>query len=168
MSLSIKKVLDIVIKVIEWACMISFGVMIILVGLQVVMRFVAKNAFDMSWSEEAVRFLLCWMVFLGAVIIYESHGHVWVANLVDFVPKPVRRGMLFISYVIQICFFISIFVGTAIYFPVISTQYSNMLHIPLTIVYCVIPITGAVSLIFCIRDLIGIVTGKADGDTAAG
>ena len=150
------------VKIIELCCMVIFAVMILLVGAQVVMRFIAQNASDMSWSEEAVRFLLCYMVFFGALLLYESQGHVWVTNLVDAVPAPIRKLMLFISYIVQAAFFIAILVGAMSYLPTVAMQKSNVLHLPLHYVYAVVPITAAFSLVFCIRDAVCLLLGKGD------
>lgn len=150
------------VRIIELCCIIIFAVMTLLVGIQVVMRFIGKNAYDMSWSEEAVRFLLCYMVFLGGVLLYESHGHVWVTNLVDAVPASARKIMLFISYIIQVAFFVAILVGSASYLPTVAMQKSNVLHLPLNYVYAIIPATAVLSLVFCIRDAVLLVLGKGD------
>lgn len=150
------------IRIIEICCIVIFAAMTLMVGAQVVMRFLAGNKVDMSWSEEAVRFLLCYMVFFGALLLYESHGHVWVNNLVDAMPTPIRKLMLFVSYAIQLAFFVAILVGTVSYMPVVATQKSNVLHIPLQYVYAVIPITAVCSIVFCIRDTILLLLGKGD------
>ena len=150
------------IKIIQIICIIFFAAMVILVGLQVFMRFVAKNAVDMSWSEEAVRFLLCWMTFLGCVVLFENHGHVWVANLVDSVPKPVRRILLIAAHIVEIAFVAMIFVGTNKFMPIVATQKSNVLHIPMNYVYIIIPITAALIGIFAVRDLILLIIGKGE------
>jgi TRAP-type C4-dicarboxylate transport system permease small subunit len=136
--------------------------MTLLVGAQVLVRFITKNAIDMSWSEEATRFLLCYMVFFGTVLVYESHGHVWVSNLVDAVPNVVRKIMLTLSYLVQLFFCGAVFLGSAQYMPIVATQYSNVLHIPLNYLYAIIPVTIAFILAFCIRDLILMLMGKGD------
>lgn len=143
-------------------CVLVFAVMILLVGLQVVMRFIAHNAVDMSWTEELVRVLLCWMTFFGTVLVYEEHGHVWVANLVDAVPTAARKLMLLLSYLIQIVFLVAVLLGATEYLPTVATQTTPVMHIPLPLTYVVIPITAAVTLLFCVRDMILMLQGKGD------
>ena len=139
---------------------IDFIIMILLVGGQVLVRFVAANAINTSGWEELTRFLLCYLTFLGAVVLYESHGHVWVANLVDAVPKPVRRIILILSYIVQFAFFVIILIGTKDIMPSLKTQSSSVLHIPFNIVYIGIPFMAVCCMVFCIRDFIYILQGK--------
>ena len=148
------------VRIVEILLIVIFCAMILIVGAQVVIRFVAANAINMSGTEEITRFLLCYLTFLGTTLLYEEKGHVWVANLVDAVPAPVRRILLILSYAVQLAFFISIFVGAGKIFPVLATQKSNVTHIPLNIVYVGIPLMAAFCLIFCIRDIILIIMGK--------
>ena len=150
------------VKIIEVFCIVVIAVMVLLVGAQAIMRFILANKVDMSWSEEAVRFLLCYMVFFGTVLVYEKHGHVWVSNLVDAVPVSVRKILLTLSYLVQLAFCICVFLGTARYMPVVKTQFSNVLHIPLNYVYMIIPVTIAFTMVFCVRDLIMLLMGKGD------
>jgi len=146
--------------VVKALLVIDFCAMILIVGAQVIVRFVAANAINMSGAEELTRFLLCYLTFLGATVLYESHGHVWVANLVDAVPKPVRRVLMIFSYIVQFAFFIIVLIGTKQIFPIVATQSSSVLHIPINIVYVGIPFMAVCCLVFCIRDFIYIFQGK--------
>lgn len=150
------------IRVMAATCIILFAAMVLLVGAQVVVRFIARNAVDMSWSEEANRYLLCWMTFFGAVLVYEARGHVWVANLVDAVPKTIRKIMLFISYLVQLAFFAAVLVGAAEYLPTVAAQTSAVLHVPLHLVYIVVPITAVCTAVFCVRDMVLMLADKED------
>jgi len=159
---ALRSVQNVILQIMKVLCIISFVIMILLVGAQVIVRFVIKNAFDMSWSEELVRYILCWSTFLGTTVLYESHGHVWVENLVNSVPRAIRTILLVVSYLVQILFFVTVLYGSIQYLPVVAKQTSNVMHIRLDLVYIVIPITAAVCLLFCIRDLILFIKGKGD------
>ena len=150
------------VRIVEILLIVIFSAMILIVGAQVIIRFVAANAINMSGTEEITRFLLCYLTFLGPTLLYEEKGHVWVANLVDAVPKPARRILLLLSYLVQFAFFISIFIGAAKIFPVLATQKSNVTHIPLNVIYVGIPLMAAFCLVFCVRDFILIAMGKEE------
>jgi TRAP-type C4-dicarboxylate transport system permease small subunit len=55
---------------------------------------------------------------------------------------------------------ISIFVGCTTFLPVVATQYSSVMHIPMNIVYIGIPVSGAACLVFCIRDFVKLLKGE--------
>lgn len=72
-------------KIIAILTAVSFGTMVLLTVVQVFCRFIFKSSID--WSDEGARILLVFTVFFGLVMTYEAHGHVWVDNLVNAVPK---------------------------------------------------------------------------------
>lgn len=148
------------VKVIQALLVIDFCAMVLIVGAQVIIRFVAANAINMSGAEELTRIFLCYLTFLGATLLYESRGHVWVANLVDAVPGPVRKILLLLSYVVQLAFFIIIFVGSSKIFPVVGTQSTSVLHVPMRVCYIGIPFMAVCCLVFCIRDIVRIFKGQ--------
>ena len=150
------------VRIVEILLIVIFSAMILIVGAQVIIRFVAANAINMSGTEEITRFLLCYLTFLGTTLLYEEKGHVWVANLVDSVPAPLRKVMLLLSYIVQFAFFVSLFIGAKKIFPVLATQKSNVTHIPLNIVYIGIPLMAAFCIVFCVRDFIMIAMGKEE------
>jgi TRAP-type C4-dicarboxylate transport system permease small subunit len=56
-------------RVVSWALAALLAVIAVVVLLQVLVRFVlipAGLGFPAAWTEELARYLLCWMVFIGA------------------------------------------------------------------------------------------------------
>lgn len=152
----------IILRIMQIFCIFSFSAVTLLVCAQVFVRFALANVIDMSWSEELIRYLLCWLTFFGTAILYEQHGHIWVTNLVDAAPGSVKRLLLLISYLIQMVFFAAILIGTTQYLPTVATQTSAVLHIPLQYVYMIIPIVAVCTMAFCIRDIVLLMQGRGD------
>jgi TRAP-type C4-dicarboxylate transport system permease small subunit len=157
-----KTIENIFVKLVQFLLFLIFAVMTILVLAQVAVRFIGSNAINMAWSEELTRYLLCYLTFFGSAYLYEQRGHVAVTNLVNAVPAAAKRIMLILSYIVQLAFFIAIFVGSSTFLPVVATQYSSVMHIPMNIVYIGIPVTGACCLVFCIRDIVKLLQGSED------
>ncbi|TGE39260.1 TRAP transporter small permease [Desulfosporosinus fructosivorans] len=137
---------------------IMFLVMILLVTAQVFSRFFLDTS--MAWSEEISRYLLVWTVFFGTTMVYQEHGHVWVANVVDAVPPTARKIILFISYLIQFVFFAAVLWGTYIYYPTAAMRTSPVNLLPLPLVYLCVPIAAFCMEMFCIRDIVKLFTGR--------
>lgn len=58
---------------------------VIVMGLQVIMRYVFNSS--LSWSEEVSRYLFVWMVFLGMSYGIKTGTHMRIDILEHFVPK---------------------------------------------------------------------------------
>lgn len=70
-----------------------FTMMIILVTMQVVLRFVFKTGF--SWGEEVARILFVWMSFSSFGYLTRNSRHVRVGFLVGKIKDTVQKKILF-------------------------------------------------------------------------
>ena len=64
---------------------VAMGLMVLIIALQVVMRYVANNA--LPWPDEAARFLMLWMTALIAPSAYRWGGFVSIDMLKDMLPR---------------------------------------------------------------------------------
>ncbi len=67
------------------------GVMMIVVGLQVVARYGFNNS--LSWTEELSKTLMVWTAFLIAPSAYRDGANVSIDMLADAIPAGVRRAI---------------------------------------------------------------------------
>lgn len=59
---------------IEEYCLVGIlGLCVIIIFLQVIMRYAFNNS--LSWSEEACKYLFVWMIWLGTSIAVKLNGH---------------------------------------------------------------------------------------------
>ena len=100
-------------------------------------------------------------VFFTAIFPLVINGQALCQQL-HAVPKSVRKLMLLISYLVQLAFFIAVLLGAAEYLPTVATQTSAVLHLPLDLVYIVIPITAVCTAIFCVRDMVLLIMDKGE------
>jgi len=84
-----------------------FSIMVILVFLNVVLRY----GFDsgLTWSEEIARFGFVWIVFLGAVIALKDKSHLGVDLLTAKLPLFVQKILYVISNLL-IIFVLGLFI----------------------------------------------------------
>lgn len=64
-------------------------VMIIVIFLQVFFRYVVH--YSLPWSEELARYLMTWVVFIGASIGARDGVHIGVAAFVGLLPRALQR-----------------------------------------------------------------------------
>jgi len=84
--------------------MILVAAFTLLVSVAVVLRYGFGRGLE--WSEEAGRFLMIWMGFLGASLSLRNGAHVGVSMLRDALPRPMRRVLMLIGSLIGLTFFV--------------------------------------------------------------
>lgn len=67
---------------------------VVIMGIQVVMRYVFKSS--LSWSEEVSRYLFVWMVFTGISYGVKTGSHMRIDMLEHFFPK-LKKGLGFLA-----------------------------------------------------------------------
>lgn len=88
----IEQAIDRIMRWVLYACAAMLAVMVLIFGVQVVMRYFFSSA--LFWAEEAVRFLMIWMSLLGAAVVVWKRQHIVVDLFVAQLPTPTRRAVL--------------------------------------------------------------------------
>ncbi len=69
--------------------------MVIIVFSNVIFRYFLNAA--LAWSDEVSRFMLIWLVFLGAVIAYMRNDHLGLDILVKYLPPLASRLLVVLA-----------------------------------------------------------------------
>lgn len=130
------------------------ALMVLAVLWQVFSRY-ALNA-PSSFTEEVARYLLIWIGILGAAYAAGQQAHLSI----DILPQhlnPENRIRLRIGInVLIILFCILVLIiggGNLVYINYLLGQYSAALHIPLGVVYSVLPLSGFLIVVYKINEL---------------
>ena len=82
-------------KTLEWLLICIFGLMVLLVFGNGVLRYGFN--YGIIFSEEVSRFLFVWMVFLGSVLMLYDNGHLGVHTVTKLLPLAGKKACKFIS-----------------------------------------------------------------------
>jgi TRAP-type C4-dicarboxylate transport system permease small subunit len=146
-----------IVKSLRAACLVLFSALVIIVFLQVGLRYFLAS--PLAWSDEMARLLLVWVSFLGITLVYFSEsGHPAVTFLVDRLsPENQARLRLFMA----LAFFILLFAGGLVGLNSTLRNHrfiSPVLHYPGSLKYAVVPLSfflmsykSAFDLIGCVR-----------------
>lgn len=129
-----------------------------IVAAQVFYRYVLNAS--LFWSEEAARFLLVWLTFLGATTAYYRGSHPGIDALTRRLPAMARRvaavaangaaaglAMVMIVYGFRFAWFVRL-------------QISPALSLPKWVVFAVIPVTGLLLLVQVARSIAHALSGE--------
>lgn len=131
---------------------IAFSV--VLLFMQVIMRYVFKNS--LSWSEELARYLFLWMIWVGASLAAKNSKHLRAEFLEKLLPKKVMRYIFLISMVLWFAFSLwlaqsSFFLTRNIY---LSGQKSSAMQIPMYIPYASVPVGSFLMSVRVLQNII--------------
>ncbi|WZL72840.1 TRAP transporter small permease [Clostridiaceae bacterium 35-E11] len=140
----IKRVTNFYNKAEEYLLVVSLAFTVVLVFIQVIMRYVFNQS--ISWSEELCRYIFIWQVWLGASLGFRTNQHISIEMVYDKLKGRNRIVYKIISYIITLAF--NIFL-VKYGFQLVETMItrgtvSSGMRIPLYIVYLSVPVSSLV------------------------
>lgn len=127
----------------EYFLVYSLILMVILVFVQVVMRYIFNNS--LSWSEELVRYIFIWQIWLGASVGAKNNDHIRIEIFTSKMKQKPREALEIIINLMIFAFYLFLIWQGIVYLKtVISTNMTSTgLQIPLWFVYISLPIGSA-------------------------
>lgn len=137
---------------------VSFLAMVALTCWQVFTRYILKN--PSSWSEELVSYLFAWMSLLGASLVVSERGHMNIPVLVEKM-RPGAKKALYIFAELIACLFAAIILlfGGIKITGLAMGQMTSSLGVPVGVFYFVLPLSGAINIIYTIMNIVEIANG---------
>lgn len=86
----------------EWGAAVLMTAVVVLLGVQVFMRFVLDRS--PSWLEEVARFAFVWAVYFGFVVAAEKGRHIRVAMQIRALPPIWQKIVLTLADIAWIAF----------------------------------------------------------------
>ncbi|HZD52382.1 MAG TPA: TRAP transporter small permease [Woeseiaceae bacterium] len=123
--------------------------MVLSVTWQVVSRYVLGS--PSSWTEELSRFLLIWIGLLGGSYAYHVKMHLGLDLLARKLPPGARRIQSRFIHVTVIFFAVTALIGGGlrlIWLVWELRQHSAALGVPMALVYCSLPISGLMLVLY--------------------
>jgi TRAP-type C4-dicarboxylate transport system permease small subunit len=158
----IRKLLDILGMVISGIMVALLMLMTLLMFAQVAGRYLFHNG--IFWAEEMARFAMVAMVFLGAGMACKYKDHIRVTILDEFLKGTARKIYRIIIALISIGFLsVLAFYGFFV-LPIVSTQISANMQLPMHLIYMVIPIGAIIMILYLAVEIIDILFSQNNGD----
>ena len=132
---------------------VLLGLLLVIVAAQIAARLIPFLPY-MLWTEEIARFLLVWVIFLGASIGVKESSHFTVSLLPEARNRLVALGME-LAILLGIVAFAAIFiVRGGKYARVMYWDISDVAQISMLWVGIAIPVFGILSTLFLIEKII--------------
>ena len=139
------KGMDVVERILRLLIGIAMVIMVVIIFYQVILRYVL-NASNI-WSEELARYLMCYVVLLGAAVAIRKYSHLQVDFALNMLPARARciavaictlAGIVFLVFFCQ--YGIDLCLNTA-------NSTSSGTGIPMSYAYACLPIGGILMIL---------------------
>ena len=139
------KIIDMINKIVGIALSLVLAMMSILIVVQVFTRYVVD--ITLTWSEEAARYLMVYVIFLGAALAMRKQQHIAIEFLVQTINEKMRNLLKLVILIISIGFFVMLLAKGMEILQFVDNQKSPSLRIPMSIPYAAIPIGAGLLII---------------------
>lgn len=117
---------------------VLMGAMGVVAFAAVFYRFVLHD--PIPWSEEAARYMMAWVTFLGAGYAMGKGRHIGVTMFVEKLPETLRRKVTFAAEIIIMVFLAAVTVQGIKLMVSLWSQTSPAMDFPMWIPYLAIPV----------------------------
>jgi TRAP-type C4-dicarboxylate transport system permease small subunit len=121
-----------------------FGVIIITMFTQVVFRYLLNQS--LYWSEEIVRYLFVWLVFLGGAAVIRDGSHIGIDILIMKLPKKFSRTLRFLNAFLMLLVNLFFIVAGVLWVIKSDGSVSAALELPINLVlYASLPVASIIA-----------------------
>lgn len=144
-----KSLLD---KLLLTICLLIMIVLVIDVSWQVFSRYAVGE--PSLYTDEAARFLMVWLTFLGGAYMFGSDGHLSVNSLRDMMPAKAQNALFVFTYLLigSFAILVMIFGSQRLILRTLS-QTSPSLGVPMGMFYSILPISAIFIVLYMILNL---------------
>ena len=152
--LIVKKIRKILDQVTQTMSAVIFAILVVLVTYQVIVRYIFNN--PSPWSEQAARYLLVWLILITSSYVFGKREHMNVDFFVGKLPLKINVAIKILTELL-IGFFVVFVLIYGGYLAVNVALAASDLAMPwlnMGLVNSVIPISGALTLIYTLFNIL--------------
>jgi TRAP-type C4-dicarboxylate transport system permease small subunit len=127
----------------RWAVIVMLGAMAAMVFGNVALRLASDRS--LLWAEEASRYLMIWVTFIGSGLVLRHGGHIGIDTLQEALPRSAVAIRGAILVVLLAFFSLMVIVGSR-YAVFAWSQTTPVLQIPIGAVYLAMPVGFALMI----------------------
>lgn len=152
----LKRVMD---RILGGACVTLFALMIVVGTYQIVVRYFFNR--PSTVSEELLTYSFTWMALLASAYVFGRRGHMRMSFLADKLPE---RKQLALDILIECLIFVFAAIilvhGGISIMRLTMSQVTASLGIPMGVVYMAVPLSGALTMLYSVLNVVALCRGK--------
>jgi TRAP-type transport system small permease protein len=152
MMSSLKRMDKVILITLKVVTITSFVFLTLLISANVFVRFFPIAS--LHWFDEIIELLYAYLVFYGSAALWISHEHFGVG---DWIGKRIKdrrmRSVYRIIIELLVLCFVVIFFYYSLRLTLLARDVTNVFAIPKRVLYSCLPVSGAIMILYSIRDL---------------
>ena len=124
----------------------------LLLGVNVFYRYVLNDS--IYWSNEVARYLLAYIVFLGATMAHKNGVHIRIDMIFTHLSQKSIKAIDKIISIFFILFWSLVLYGSIKLFPLFMMQTTATLQMPYAVPFAALPISAVIWVIYSLDDLL--------------
>lgn len=142
-------------RTLELAVTVLASLLVLDVVAGVFTRYVLNAA--LPWTDEMGGYLLGWLGFLGAALLFADDGHIAFELVVDALPKHWQRRIMLGGYVLSIGFFLVVAYESVVLMGDLRGSVGISIPIPKAFIYSVMLLASlAATLLLSLKTIAGL------------
>lgn len=136
-----------------WFLGLSMLLITVILCTNVILRHIFSSS--LSWAEEAARYLMIWITFIGASVCVYKGGNISIDSIVNYLSNKGKKKLSIITTIISMIFLaIFTYLSADLTIQVArNKQYTAALNIPMLYIYLAMPVGAMLTLIRYLQQL---------------
>lgn len=164
---TLQKISNVITKIMKVLMIVFLAYMVISLGAEVIARYIFKHSF--FWANESARYIMIWMIFIGAGEIIFNDEHIKVTVIEDLLKGRVKGGLNLVQDIIGLVMAVIMVYYSFPQVKLAAKAVSANMSINMAIVYGIFPVaTILMALGYVFRIIIKIASAvqKKGGEEA--
>lgn len=144
----------------KWLTILMFGIIFILLVLNVVVRWVP--IVSLGWYDEIIEMLVAWTIFMGTAALWRDKDHF----ALTFLPDALKGKLAgrFVNVLIDLVglFFLGIFAYYSYTLTERASDWTPILKMPKRLLYACMPLSSALMILYSLRDIVHNICGAGE------
>ena len=157
------KIVDFVAKIIKIIVILCAIALVVVVFTEVVLRYVFSTS--LLWNDEGSRFLFVWIVYFAMAYAVYNKSHIRLDIISEKVPVLVTP-LKILTWCTTTMFFVIFFKYSLDYTIANMGKLAPATNLPYVIIYGVLPVSAAMSLLFLFHRAVHFIFDKPFSDNA--
>jgi TRAP-type C4-dicarboxylate transport system permease small subunit len=150
---SLKSIDKVILKTLKAITITSFVFLTILISANVFVRFFPVAS--LHWFDEIIELLYAYLVFYGAAALWISHEHFGVGDWIEKRISNIRMRYVYrMAIELLVLCFALIFFYYSLRLTILARDVTNVFAIPKRVLYSCLPISGAIMILYSIRNIV--------------
>jgi TRAP-type transport system small permease protein len=150
---TLKRIDAMLLKALKIITITSLVLLTILISANVFVRFIP--VMSLHWFDEIIELLFAYLVFYGAAALWITRDHFSVGDWIGKRIEGARARHLYRLIVeLMVLAFVVIFFYYSLRLTILAQDVTNVFAIPKRILYSCLPVSGALMIIYSIRNIV--------------